>query len=250
MAKWFQPIESARNQRRRQPQAPKGASWADPPRLIDRVVYRIDGEGYLPASFSQLFVIPTDGGAARQLTHGDFDHDAPPAWSTDSRAVYISANRRPDGDYEPLDTEIYRVDLADGSIHALTDRRGPDTHPVVSPDGRHIAYLGFDDRRLGYQATQLYVMDSDGTHSHSLTASLDRDAAAPHWSKDGRQLVFQYDDRGAGKLASVDLQGNLKVLAADVGGGDITRPYTGGTFSVSGGGRFAYTRATPNAPPG
>ena len=57
------------------PQAPKGANWADPPKLIDRMVYRIDGEGYLPASFSQLFVIATDGGAARQLTHGDFDHD-------------------------------------------------------------------------------------------------------------------------------------------------------------------------------
>ena len=85
-----------------------------------------------------------------------------PAWSADSNAVYVSANRRPDADYEPLDSEIYRVDLADGSMHALTDRRGPDTHPVVSPDGKHIAYLGFDDQRLGYQRTQLYVMDADG----------------------------------------------------------------------------------------
>ena len=76
-----------------------------------------------------------------------------------------------------IDSEIYRVDLSDGSIHALTDRRGPDQHPVVSPDGKHIAYLGFDDKRLGYQATQLYVMDSDGSHSHSLTPNLDRMAS-------------------------------------------------------------------------
>ena len=53
--------------------------------------------------------------------------------------------------------EIYRVELADGSLHALTDRRGPDRSPVPSPDGKHIAYLGFDDKHLGYQATQLYV---------------------------------------------------------------------------------------------
>ena len=58
----------------------------------------------------------------------------------------------PDGDYEPLDSEIYRVDLADGSMHALTDRRGPDTHPVVSPDGKHIAYLGFDDQQARLSA--------------------------------------------------------------------------------------------------
>jgi dipeptidyl aminopeptidase/acylaminoacyl peptidase len=108
------------------PEAPKGAKWADPPKLIDRLVYRVDGEGYLPNSFSQLFVIGADGGAARQLTHGDFDHDGPPAWSADGKSVLISANRRSDADYEPLDSEIYRVDLADDSIHALTDRRGPD----------------------------------------------------------------------------------------------------------------------------
>lgn len=231
------------------PQAPKGASWADPPKLIDRLVYRIDGEGYLPASFSQLFVIGADGGAARQLTHGDFDHEGPPAWSADSAAVYISANRRPDADYEPLDTEIYRVDLADGSMHALTDRRGPDTHPAVSPDGKHIAYLGFDDRRLGYQRTQLYVMDADGSHSRSLTAALDRDADEPQWSGDGKRIFFEYGDRGAIKLASVDMSGNVRTLAVDLGGADVTRPYTGGSFTVARSGRFAYMQASPVAPP-
>ena len=56
------------------PEAPKNAKWADPPKLIDRMVFRADGEGYLPNAFSQLFIIAADGGAARQLTHGDFDH--------------------------------------------------------------------------------------------------------------------------------------------------------------------------------
>ena len=131
----------------------------------------------MPNVFTQLFIVAADGGAARQLTHGDFDHQGPPAFTADGNGVLISANRRADADYDPLDSEIYRVDLADDSIHALTDRRGPDRHPVPSPDGKHIAYLGFDDKQLGYQATQLYVMDSDGSHSHSLTAALDRDAA-------------------------------------------------------------------------
>ncbi len=44
------------------------------------------------------------------------------------------------------------VGLADGAVRPLTDRRGPDHSPAMSPDGRKIAYLGFDDRAQGYQA--------------------------------------------------------------------------------------------------
>jgi dipeptidyl aminopeptidase/acylaminoacyl peptidase len=235
------------------PEAPKNAKWAEPPKLIDRMVFRIDGEGYLPNVFTQLFVIGADGGAARQLTQGDFDTQGAPSFTVDGKGVLISANRRPDADYEPLDSEIYRVNLADDSIHALTDRRGPDQHPVASPDGKFVAYLGFDDKRLGYQATQLYVMNIDGTHSHSITPSLDRDAASPHWTADSRQVIFQYEDHGAIKIAAADLGGKMRVLADDVGGADVTRPYSGGSFSIAAAAkgadvRFAYTRAAPLAP--
>jgi dipeptidyl aminopeptidase/acylaminoacyl peptidase len=230
------------------PETPKNAKWADPPKLIDRMVFRADGEGYLPSTFNQLFIVAADGGAARQLTHGDFDHQGPPAFTSDGTGILISANRRADADFDPLDSEIYRVELADGSLRALTDRRGPDRHPVPSPDGRHIAYLGFDDKQLGYQATQLYVMDSDGSHAHSITASLDRDAASPKWLADNKTLVFQYDDHGSTKIAAVDLQGKVRTLAEGVGGADVTRPYSGGSFSISPNGRFAFTKASATAP--
>jgi dipeptidyl aminopeptidase/acylaminoacyl peptidase len=230
------------------PETPKNAKWADPPKFIDRMVFRADGEGYLPSTFNQLFVVSADGGAARQLTHGDFDHQGPPAFTADGTGVLISANRRADADYDPLDSEIYRVDLSDDSLHALTDRRGPDRNPVPSPDGKHIAYLGFDDKQLGYQAAQLYVMDSDGTHSHSLTAALDRDAALPKWLNDNKTLAFQYDDHGLTKIAAIDLQGKMRPLAEGVGGNDVTRPYSGGSFSISPNGRFAFTKASATAP--
>ena len=61
----------------------QNVKWADPPKLIDKMVFRADGEGYLPNAFSQLFVVSADGGAARQLTQGDFDHQGPPAFTAD-----------------------------------------------------------------------------------------------------------------------------------------------------------------------
>src|SRR5271168_636016 len=230
------------------PEAPKNAHWADPPKLIDKMVFRADGEGYLPNAFSQLFIVAADGGAARQLTHGDFDHEGPPSFTADGSALLISANRRADAEFDPLDSEIYRVELSDQSLHALTDRRGPDRHPVASADGKHIAYLGFDDKQLGYQAVQLYVMDSDGSHAHSLTASLDRDVSSPQWSGEGKQLIFAYGDHGSGKIAAIDLAGKMRVLADGVGGADVSRPYSGGSFSISPNGRFAFTKASATAP--
>src|ERR1700761_6170108 len=65
------------------PEAPKGVHWAEPPKFIDRMVFRADGEGYLPNSFRQLFIVSAEGGAPRQLTHGDFDHQGPPAFTSD-----------------------------------------------------------------------------------------------------------------------------------------------------------------------
>ena len=155
------------------PEAPKGAKWADPPKLIDRMVFRVDGEGYVPESFSQLFVVAADGGAARQLTHGDFDHGGPRRGAPTATSVLIAANRRADADYEPH--RHRNLPRRPGGRLACTRSptgAGRITDPAVSPDGKHIAYLGFDDRRLGYQATQLYVMDADGTHF----ALVDRDA--------------------------------------------------------------------------
>src|SRR5579871_1928089 len=232
------------------PEAPKEAHWAAPPKLIDRMVYRVDGKGYLPNAYRQVFVVAADGGPARQVTHGDFEHDDAPSWSADSRSLIISANRHEDADFRPLDSEIYRVDLADESIHALTDRRGPDSDPVVSPDGRHIAYLGFDDQVQGHQNVELYVMDADGGHSHSLTAALDRDVLRARWRADNKALFVMYEDHGVLKLASIDLKGDVQqVLASDIGGGDVTRPYTAGSFSVAKDGRFAYMQGSPYAPP-
>jgi acylaminoacyl-peptidase len=66
---------------------------------------------------------------------------------------------------------------------------------------------------------------------------------------DSKQIAFQYDDHGSTKIAVVNLQGKMSILAEGVGGSDVTRPYAGGSFSISPNGRFAFTKASPTAPP-
>ncbi len=229
------------------PDAPKGARWADPLQAIDRVVYRADGEGFLPDAFRQVFIVPADGGTARQLTEGPYEH-ADLAWAPDGRELLVAANRRADADLSPVDTEIHAIDLATGSIRALTNRFGPDDSPAVSPDGKLIAYTGFDDRYQGYQRRRLYLLHRDGGETRELAATLDRDVEQPTWSGDGRVIYFRFDDQGRTKIASVDLAGKVVELADDLGGEGWSRPYSGGSFSVARDGTIAYSANDPLAP--
>lgn len=236
------------------PKPPEGAHWAEPPRIIDRLIYRFNGIGYLKPGYTHIFIIPAEGGTPRQISSGDFHHGgfgfptSPPVWTPDGKYILVSANRRPDFEYEPLDTEIYEFSVEDGRVRALTDRRGPDNAPVVSPDGEYIAYLGFDDRYQGYQVTKLYVMNRDGSGSHVLSADLDRSIYHPRWAPDGSGLYVLYDDRGNTKLAFYSLDGQRQLLANDVGSGGSAYGGFGASFTVGGHGRFAYTYTRPHVP--
>jgi dipeptidyl aminopeptidase/acylaminoacyl peptidase len=216
------------------PPKPAGAEWAAPAIAIDKLIYRADGAGYLEDGYRQLFVVSAEGGTPRQVSSGPFHHRSAPVWAKDGQALLFSANRHDDWELDPRNSEIYELRLADGKIGALTERHGPDRSPVVSPDGQRIAYLGYDDHYQGYQVWRLYVMNRDGSGRRVVAGDLDRSVSSPAWSADSQGIYFEYSDQGNGKLGYVGLDGGkTKVLAADVGGLSIGRPYSGSEFSVT-----------------
>lgn len=230
------------------PGKPDGADWADPARVIDKLQYRADGAGYLEDGFTHVFVVPAEGGTPRQITSGEFNHGGTPQWTPDGEHLIISANRHENWRFEPNNSEIYRVSVSGGSITALTDRKGPDSNPVISPDGEKIAYTGYDEEYQGYQVSKLYVMNSDGSNSRMITGSLDRDVGNVQWVSSGNRIHFRYDDEGNSKIATVTLDGSVQDLAENVGGTSIGRPYASGSFSVAVNGMFAYTHTRPSYP--
>ncbi|MGE0623628.1 MAG: prolyl oligopeptidase family serine peptidase [Pseudomonadales bacterium] len=228
------------------PDAPEGASWAPPFRVYDNPVFRMDGRGYLKPGFTHVYVVPAEGGTPRRVTSGEFNHDAY-SWLADGSALVVSANRRPDWRREPQDTDLYLVTLADGAYTRLTERYGPDGEPAVSPDGRYLAWTGFDDTLRGYENTQLYVRNLVSGETESLTADLDRSVSGPVWSEDSRALYVSYEDAGRGLIARVERGGRVRTLTDDLGGMAISRPYTGGAFHAARG-TVAYTRSRVDRP--
>src|SRR5579871_4815437 len=234
------------------PKAPEGAKWADPPKVYDRLVYRFNGRGYLKYGFMQRFVVSSEGGAPRQLTSGNLPYGGSEgvgggsraAWTPDGKYLIFSANLHPEYEYEPLNSEVYELSLADGTGKPLTTRKGPDSSPAVSPDGKTIAYVGFDDRYQGHQTTHLYLMNRDGSNARVATPQFDRDVESPQWAQDGSGVYFLYDDQGDTKLAFYALDGKVKDLTNHIGSGGSS--YAGGAgFTVAKDGTFAVPYDTP-----
>ena len=203
------------------------------PFVTDKLRYRFDGTpGFRSPKRGHIWVVDADKGpkqAARRITQGDAD-DTIPQWSHDGRMLYFSSQREDMSEYSN-NSEIFAVP-ADGNAaaRALTSRAGPDEAPLPSPDGRWIAYVGYDTTsppRSSY-VTNLYVMRPDGSQVRQLAAALDRnvpdsmtgDVAAPGiggsqmaWTANSRSILFTSSDRGQNHLYSVDVEsGDFKAL--------------------------------------
>ena len=156
--------------------------------------------------------MPANGGAARQVTQGDFDHGAP-AWTSDSRRILFDGLRVPDAEYElGRHSEIYEVDAQSGNVRQLTKRRGVNAGPVPSPDGKRIAFIGRDWTDDTFFERELYVMEADGGGARQIAVGLDRTPANLTWAPDGSGVYFSAQDSGTSQLYFAPLSGAAKRL--------------------------------------
>jgi len=200
------------------PKKPREAKWAKPAIIIDRLSWRRDGRGPIPKGFSHIYTIDAElGGTPEKITSGDYSH-SDPQWSSDGQKIYFSAIRKPDAEYLRGDSELYSVDLKTHEIEVLTDRKGPDRTPRVSPDGKWIAYTGYDDKNYTRHLSHLYIMDAlktDGT-KRLLAGDLPNDPSSITWAPNSTGLYYLMAEKGESNLYFVSIDGLIKIITEGI----------------------------------
>ncbi|HEY6116202.1 MAG TPA: prolyl oligopeptidase family serine peptidase [Candidatus Dormibacteraeota bacterium] len=187
-------------------------------RVVRTLDYKHDGRGYVDGRLHHLFVVPSGGGDAKQLTDGAWDisdYD----WSPDSAKIVVAGNAEPNADLQ-RELNLYLVDL-----DAKRVRLGGGfllSSPIWSPKGDMIAFLAPNGLDVGL-IERLWVVPLAGGGPRCLTLEFDQavndsvinDMRAGHltrtmWSEEGDRIYFLAAGPGKTQLKSVDLEGHVR----------------------------------------
>jgi dipeptidyl aminopeptidase/acylaminoacyl peptidase len=194
------------------PERPRNAQWARPAVIVNRLTWAADGRGPLPQGFTQVYTIDSVlGGTPRQITSGKYNHNAP-EWAADGKTIYVSSIRKPDAEYLRGDSEIYAIDLKSLEVKPLTTRVGPDGNPQVSPDGRLIAYTGYDDQKFTNHVASLYLMDSAGGNKKLWAGKFPSSPQGVRWAPDGSGVYYEMEEKGSSHLYFISTDGKTKPI--------------------------------------
>lgn len=181
-----------------------------PPKVIDRLQFKMDDAGYLNRLRTHLYVLDLGTKEMTQITSGDYD-DSDPAWSSDGRFVAFVSNRSQDPDAN-YNTDIWVVagDNPDRgqTLLQVTTNPGPDYSPAWSPDGKWITCVSATDvKAMVYATPHLAVVPAQGGTPTLLTQRLDRHVSTPKFAPDSRSIYFLLEDSAEQHLAKIPLGG-------------------------------------------
>jgi TolB protein len=133
-----------------------------------------------------------------------------PGWSPDSRQIIYCT----DDDLRPPvknESVIYSIDVASGKVTPVISG-GVNTAPVISPDGRKIAF-----RRMVDTNSELFIANRDGSGAHNITNHPAFDAW-PSWSPDGSWLAFASNRNSSYQIFVMRPDGSDVRLVANTNG--------------------------------
>lgn len=148
-------------------------------------------------------------------------------WGADGQTVYYVCKKKFGTEYvNSTNTDIYKYDLTDGSTENITDENeGYDTHPVMSPDGKRLAYLSM--KRDGYESDKNDLIVMYDGYPVNLTSFWYGTVREFIWGNSGKEIFFTAATRGTVQLFRLTIPDEADDQA-------LVEPITDGQYDMSG----------------
>ncbi len=193
-------------------------------RKIDRIMYKVDGQGFLPEDMPHIYSVNIKTGKMNQLTFGKWG-DNYPAVSPDGKWIAFISNRRKDAEEKILYEDIYIIDKDGKREKKIKTPPGPKGSLTFSKDGKSIIYVGREHPELfyGWLKTGLWKVPIKGGDAFEITKGFDYPAEDltiddrgigvalhPAVSQDNKWVYYLFTIEGATRLVRFSLTGNNK----------------------------------------
>ena len=120
------------------PAKPKGANWAKPARITNRLKHEADGRGYMNPGFTHIYTIPAQGGTPYSFTPGQSrpsKADGTPYTDVEIYNLYDAYAKSQGKSMDEIFPQYKRDIRKDGETGAGTERFGPE-HSQVFKDAQ------------------------------------------------------------------------------------------------------------------